>query len=40
MYETTAYWSIRKYVSSEQNVQQANQIKKLGYYSFGNGVPQ
>jgi hypothetical protein len=40
MYETTAYWSIRKYVSPEQNVQQANRIKKLGYYSFGNGVPQ
>lgn len=40
MYETTAYWSIRKYVSPQQNIEQANRIKALGYTSFGNGVPK
>ncbi len=40
MYETTAYWSIRKYVSPQQNLLQANRIKKLGYTSFGNGIPR
>lgn len=39
MYETTAYWSIRKYVSPDQNKSQAQRIKTFGYTSFGNGVP-
>jgi hypothetical protein len=39
MYETTAYWSFRKYVSPDQNQQQARRLKTYGYTSFGNGVP-
>ncbi len=39
MYETTAYWSIRKYCSVNDNQLQAHNIKSFGYNSFGNGVP-
>ncbi len=39
MYETCAYWAIRKQLSPTDARMQASRIQKLGYTSFGNGVP-
>lgn len=39
MYETTAYWSIRKYASSEQNKMTSKRALDVGFKTFGNGLP-
>lgn len=39
MYETTAYWSIRKNVDKTQNQYVSKQAYSVGYRTFGNGLP-
>lgn len=39
VYETNAYWSIRKQIMPQDAVATANQCKPFGFTSYGNGVP-
>jgi len=39
MYETTAYWSIRKYCDQAQNQTISTRAARTGYATFGNGLP-
>lgn len=39
MYETVAYWAIRKYSDFEQARAIANRAYNVGYRTFGNGLP-